>query len=194
MVSARWLFNREVTRQCKGALRLAPTDAKKFDAMVGFDSAAQQDIVRIAARWSSAYTENVFLKQKRIDPYHVGAIFVRKDEWTTFKNALHEGYSDLNPLEISFATALDATGLMWCRNPSRSGYAIPLVSVGSNSNFYPDFLVWKGKDVFALDTTGGHLLMMRRPTAKLLAIAPPKGGSGRLLGSPDLSWQMEAQR
>lgn len=180
MVSARWLFNREVRRQCSGALRLAPTDAKKFDAMVGFDSPAHQDIVQIAAEVVEAYTENVFLKQKRVDPYHVGAIFVRKDDWTTFKNAVHEGYSDLNPLEVSFATALDATGLTWCRNPSRSGYAIPLVSVGPTRNFYPDFLVWKGKDVFALDTTGGHLLA-EKTGRKLLAISPPKRGSGRLL-------------
>jgi type III restriction enzyme len=180
MVSVRWLFNREVTRQCKGALRLAPTDAKKFDAMVGFDSAAQQDIARIAADVVESYTENVFLKQKRIDPYHVGATFVRRDEWTTFKNAVHDGYSDLNSLEISFATVLDETGLTWCRNPSRSGYAIPLISIGSTSNFYPDFLVWKGKDVFALDTTGPHLLI-EKTGKKLLAVAPPKTGGGRLL-------------
>ena len=180
MVSVRWLFSREVTRRLKGALGLAPTDAPKFDALVGFDSPAQQDIARVATEVVESYIENVFLKQKRLDPYHVGATFVRRDEWTKFKNAVHEGYSDLNPLEIAFAKALDATTLTWCRNPSRSGYAIPLISIGSTSNFYPDFLAWKGKDVFALDTTGPHLLL-QKTGQKLLAITPPTSGGGRLL-------------
>jgi len=180
MVSVRWLFNREVARRFKGALGLAPTDAPKFDALIGFGSPAQQDIARIAAEVVDAYVENVFLKQKRVDPYHVAATFVRRDEWTQFKNAVHDGYSDLNPLEISFAKAMDATGLTWCRNPSRSGYAVPLISIGSTSNFYPDFLIWKDKDVFAIDTTGPHLLI-EKTGKKLLAVAPPKTGGGRLL-------------
>lgn len=179
MVSVRWLFNREVTRRVKGALGLAPTDAPKFDALVGFGSPAQQDVARVAAEVVEAYVEGVFLKQKRIDPYEVSGTFVRRDEWTTYKNAVHEGYSDLNPLERAFAAAIDETGLTWCRNPSRSGYAIPLISIGSTSNFYPDFLVWKGKDVFAIDTTGPHLLI-EKTGRKLLAISPPEKRAGRL--------------
>src|ERR1039458_1424721 len=45
---------------------------------------------------------------------------------------------------------------------------------------YPDFLVWKGKDVFALDTTGGHLLK-EKTGRKLLSIEPAKATSGRLI-------------
>ena len=99
----------------------------------------------------------------------------------TFSNALHEGYSGLNEsLELPFARAIDKTGLTWYRNPSRSGYNIPLISVGPTRNFYPDFLVWKGKDVFAIDTTGGHLLK-EKTGRKLLSIEPAKPTSGRLI-------------
>ncbi len=53
-------------------------------------------------------------------------------------------------------------------------------SVGPTRNFYPDFLVWKGKDVFAIDTTGGHLLK-DETGRKLLSILPAKVSGGRLV-------------
>lgn len=179
LVAARWLFQREVLRRFSGALGVAPTDAPKFDAMVGFGSRAQTQIARVAEDVVSAYIENVYLKQKAVDEYVVGPTLVRRDEMETFDNALHEGYSGLNDMEIPFARAIDATGLTWARNPSRSGYNIPLISVGPTRNFYPDFLVWKGKDVFAIDTTGGHLLQ-EKTGRKLLSIAPAKATAGRL--------------
>ncbi len=180
MVSARWLFNREVARRFQGALGLAATDSPKFDAHVGFGSPAHKQIERTAQDVVEAYINNVFLKQKRIDPYEVGDTLVRKDEMVKFKNALHSGYSDLNTLELAFAKALDKTGLTWCRNPSRSGYGIPLISIGSTKSFYPDFLVWKKNNVFAVDTTGGHLLG-EKTGRKLLTIAPPSSKAGRLI-------------
>jgi len=179
LVAARWLFQREVLRRFSGALGVAPTDAPKFDAMVGFGSRAQTQIARVAEDVVNAYIENVYLKQKAVDEYVVGPALVRRDEMETFDNALHEGYSGLNDMEIPFARAIDATGLTWSRNPSRSGYNIPLISVGPTRNFYPDFLVWKGKDVFAIDTTGGHLLQ-EKTGRKLLSIAPAKATAGRL--------------
>lgn len=48
-----------------------------------------------------------------------------------------EGYTDLNKLELAFARALDETGHDWCRNPSRSGYGIPLITLGATRTFYP---------------------------------------------------------
>jgi type III restriction enzyme len=179
LVAARWLFQREVLRRFSGALGVAPTDAPKFDAMVGFGSRAQTQIARVAEDVVNAYIENVYLKQKAVDEYVVGPALVRRDEMETFDNALHEGYSGLNDMEITFARAIDATGLTWYRNPSRSGYNIPLISVGPTRNFYPDFLVWKGKDVFAIDTTGAHLLQ-EKTGRKLLSIAPAKATAGRL--------------
>ena len=180
-VVARWLFQREVMRRFQGALGVAPTDAPKFDARVGFGSRAHKEIERVAEDVVNAYIDNVFLKQKTVDQYVVGPALVRKDEMETFTNALHEGYSDLSEsTEAPFARAIDKTGLTWYRNPSRSGYNIPLISIGPTRNFYPDFLVWKGKDVFALDPTGEHLLK-DKTNRKLLSIEPAKPTSGQLI-------------
>ena len=96
LVVARWLFQREVMRRFQGALGVAPTDAPKFDARVGFGSRAHKQIQRVAEDVVDAYIDNVFLKQKTVDEYVVGPALVRKDEMETFTNALHEGYSGLN--------------------------------------------------------------------------------------------------
>lgn len=181
LVVARWLFQREVMRRFQGALGIAPTDTPKFDAHVGFGSPAHKQIQQVASDVVDAYIDNVYLKQKSVDEYVVGPALVRRDEMETFNNALHEGYSGLNEsLELPFARAIDKTGHPWFRNPSRSGYNIPLISVGPTRNFYPDFLVWKGDDVFAIDTTGGHLLK-DKTGRKLLSIEPAKGAAGRLI-------------
>lgn len=181
LVVARWLFQREVMRRFQGALGVAPTDAPKFDALVGFGSRAHRQIARVAEDVVDAYIENVYLKQKAVDEYIVGSTLIRQDEMEKFQNALHEGYSGLNKtLELPFARAIDKTGLTWYRNPSRSGYNIPLISVGPTRNFYPDFLVWNEDDVFAIDTTGGHLLQ-EKTGRKLLSIEPAKSSNGRLI-------------
>jgi type III restriction enzyme len=180
LVVARWLFQREIMRRFQGALGVAPTDSPKFDAQVGFGSRAHKQIQRVAEDVVNAYIDNVYLKQKSVDQYEVGPVLVQKDGMETFSNAVHAGYSGLNNLEIPFARAIDQTGLTWYRNPSRSGYNIPLITVGPTRNFYPDFLVWKGKDVFAIDTTGGHLLK-DKTGRKLLSIEPANQRAGRLI-------------
>ncbi|HEU0018927.1 MAG TPA: hypothetical protein VFQ14_01420 [Thermoleophilaceae bacterium] len=180
MVSARWIFRREVARRFRDALDVAPTDMPKFDALVGFGSSAHKQIASTAERVVDAYLEGVVLRQRPSDLYEVGPMLVRRHDETLFENSLHVAYSDLNDLEFQFADAIDTKGLSWCRNPSQSGYHIPLVSLGRTRNFYPDFLVWKDDDVFALDTTGGHLLH-EKAGRKLLAIAPPNRGGGRLI-------------
>jgi type III restriction enzyme len=83
-------------------------------------------------------------------------------------------------MELSFARVLDSTGNPWARNPARTGYPIPLVSLGSTQTFYPDFLVWKGQDVFAVETKGAHLLK-EAAARKLLNIRAPRGAATRLL-------------
>jgi type III restriction enzyme len=178
-VSARWIFQREVMRRFPGALGIAPTDDPKFDALIGFNSSAYHQVIKAAHEVVDTYIDRVMLKQKRIDPYRVGPVLVRPDDVIKFTNSAHDGYSDLNKLEIAFARALDRTGYDWCRNPSRSGYGIPLITLGATRTFYPDFLVWVDDDVYALDTTAPHLLA-EKTGRKLLAIAPPRGESGRL--------------
>lgn len=178
-VSARWIFQREVIRRFPGALGVAPTDAPKFDALIGFNSSAYTQAISVADDVVDAYIDNVVLKQKRVDPYRVGPVLLRPDLVIEYDNSVHQGYSDLNKLEQPFAKALDHTGHTWCRNPSRSGYGIPLISLGATRTFYPDFLVWVDDDVYALDTTAPHLLA-DKTGRKLLAVAPPQGEAGLL--------------
>ncbi len=179
VVSARWLFTREVRRLFQNALGIAPTNDPKFDAMVGVGSAAHAHIQTLARDVVGQYLTNVYLKQRGPDPYVVGPILVRDDEAESFKHAVHERYDGLNDFERRFAEALDRTGKTWARNPSRTGYGIPLISPGTTSSFYPDFLVWDGPNVFAVDTTGGHLVP-DKAARKLLAISAPDGAKQRI--------------
>lgn len=180
LVSARWVFQREVRRRYHGALQVASTADPKFDARVGVGSKAYLHVAQIAERTVDAYLDNVELVMKRLDPYVVGSMLVKPDSVQKFTNSLHAGYDGLNGFELDCALVLDKTGLRWCRNPSRTGYGIPLITIGSTSTFYPDFLVWKHSTVFAIDTKGGHVL--HEATArKLLRIEPPSGSKKRLL-------------
>ncbi len=174
LVSARWIFVREVKRRYAKALQVASTADRKFDARIGLGSPAYDHIVSTADRVVDAYLENVSLAQVKVDPYTVGPLLMLKEEVELFDHAIHAGYDRLNPLERSFAKAVDDTGLDWCRNPPRSGYGIPLISIGATSNFYPDFLIWRGDEVLAVDTKGEHLLL-EASGRKLLSIRPAGG-------------------
>lgn len=180
VVSARWLFTREVRRLFQNALGVAPTSEPKFDALIGIGSAAHAHVQTLARQVVDAYFDNVYLKQRRPDPYVVGSQLVRTDEMTTYQHSLHEGYDALNTLERAFAAELDKSGLPWVRNPARSGYGIPLITPGTTSTFYPDFLVWQGDTVVAVDTTGGHLLP-DKTARKLLTIHTPAGATSRVV-------------
>jgi type III restriction enzyme len=182
-VLARWLFAREVARIHKGALGVAVTskaDGKptKFDAKVGFSSAAASHIADVARKVGNAFVDQVYLKLRGPNPYEVGPVLVDPAGVESFKNAIHKGYDDLNPLESDFAHAVDQTKLTWCRNPSRSGYSIPLPQSGKTFNFFPDFLIWKGEDVYAIDTKGSHL--HGDAARKLVSIKPANGSTRRV--------------
>jgi type III restriction enzyme len=174
LVSARWIFLRDVKRLFSRALEVANTAHEKFDARIGLGSPAYQHITDVAHKVVEVYGKNVALTQRKVDPYTVGPILAREDEVEPFKHSIHEGYDGLNDLERDFAQALDKTGLDWCRNPPRSGYGIPLITPGSTTTFYPDFLVWKDDVVLAVDTKGAHLLL-EAAGRKLLTIRIPRG-------------------
>jgi type III restriction enzyme len=162
MVLARWLFSREVRRVHHGALGLALTSDKNgqptaFDARVGLGSRAAQHISDVAKKVGEAYIENVYLKLTKPNPYVVGPMLMQLDEIVTFKNAVHGGYDGLNSFEKEVANGLDRTGLIWARNPSRSGYRIPLTESGRTQDFFPDFLVWEEDQVFAVEVKGAYL-------------------------------------
>jgi type III restriction enzyme len=171
-VSARWVFQTTVRRQFPLALEVTRSDDPKFDARIELGSPADELIRKTASDVVATYLENVVLKQRAHNPYVVGEVFVDPSTAKPFNNSLHGAYSGLNKtLELPFAEELDALGVTWCRNPSRSGFGIPLLSLGQSKTFYPDFLVWKGNNVFALDTKGEHILESELGR-KLLAIAP----------------------
>lgn len=76
-----------------------------------------------------------------------------------FNNALHPEYNGLNPFEVKVAEALDTLGMEWCRNPSKTGYSIPIAEIGEGTtNFYPDFLLWSPSCLWAIDPKGAHLV------------------------------------
>ncbi|MBF6555938.1 MAG: hypothetical protein IVW52_07135 [Acidimicrobiales bacterium] len=178
-VLARWIFQREVRKRHPGALGVAPTSDAKFDAEIGLGSNAEAHVVTVAEKVVDTFLDQVEIIQKPRDPYVVGPQLARPDSFVTFKNAIHEGYDGLNTLELAFAHELDKQGAPWGRNPSRTGYRIPLATMGPTAFFYPDFIVWSGKDVFVIDTKGGHLLA-EAATRKLLWIEAPRKTTERL--------------
>jgi type III restriction enzyme len=179
-VSARWIFHREVKRQFVRALEVASTASDRFDARVGLGSPAYEHVSDVAHKVVDCYVKNVSLVQRKVDPYVVGPFLGSEDEIEVFENALHEGYDGLNNVEREFARAIDKTGTVWSRNPSRTGYGIPLITLGSTTTFYPDFLIWHNGNVLAVDTKGAHLLL-EAAGRKLLNIRPHKDISTRLL-------------
>jgi type III restriction enzyme len=173
--SARWVFHREVQRQFKEALGVVNLAEPKLDAIVGIGSPAYKHVTDLAGDVVSAYVKGVRLVQRKSNPYKVGPVLARPDEVVLYKNAVHDGYAGLNSIEEPFAEALDKVNLVWARNPPRTGYGIPLITVGPTSNFYPDFLIWTPERVLCVDTKGPQLVdsTARR---KLLSIKPSAEG------------------
>ncbi len=180
LVSARWIFTREVKRQFVRALEVASTAGDKFNARVGLGSKAFSHVADVAHSVVNTYLKNVSLVQRKADPYTVGPVLAREEDVEKFNNAVHEGYDGLNPIEREFAQEIDKTGDVWCRNPPRTGYGIPLITLGATNTFYPDFLVWHNGDVLAVDTKGEHLLV-EAAGRKLLNVRPHKDVSTELL-------------
>ena len=76
-----------------------------------------------------------------------------------FNHGLHAEYNGFNTFEIKVAEALDTLGMQWCRNPAKTGYGIPIPVIGEGTiNFYPDFLLWSEKCLWAIDPKGAHLI------------------------------------
>jgi type III restriction enzyme len=152
------LFPSHGDRQ-RSPINLCDIEDPKFDALVEYNSRAADHIREQAQKIVEAYVEHSTIVQNALDhPYVVSSIAVDESKVVRFKNALHEGYSDLNTFERSFAEAIDRTRRVWCRNPSQGGFTIPLLDRGNTRNFSPDFLVWVDGRVVAIDTKGDHLI------------------------------------
>lgn len=158
-VLARWIFVRNVRALYPAAQGAVPTHDPRFDAEIGVGSAAEASIRSLAAKVVDAFIEHAVVEQSPVEGDAVGPVVARRSDVVPYANALHGGYAGLNGFEAEFARSLEEIDdCVWYRNPSQSGFRIPLVSLGRTRNFFPDFLVWHGGSVFAVDTKGEHLV------------------------------------
>lgn len=173
-VTARWFIRREIQSLYPEVIKSIDWADRKFDARIEITSPAAIALREAAEKFVDIYLENSALVFEEGNPYQVPTIFVNPKKQISFKHALHKGYSDFNPLEEAFARALDDAKHPWMRNPTNGGFKIPLLDRGDTRNFFPDFLVWDQKTVFALDTKGDLLIDMDAGR-KLLDIRDEKG-------------------
>lgn len=168
-VVARWLMRRAVQGFYADVVKTIDWADKKFDARIELTSRAADQIKRDAKRLVDLFLDGSELALEAENPYVVGSIAVNPAKFHEFENAVHEGYSDLNAFELEVARAIDGLGLEWVRNPSSGGFSIPLLQHEEPHRFFPDFLVWKGNRVFAIDPKGDHLVR-EAATSKLFEI------------------------
>lgn len=179
-ITARTVLKREINCRFPSASKVIDLTDKKFNALIGFGSQAYKYLAEKANEIINVYLNEVELKQSEGETIPIPPISLYSKEYRFFDNSIHEKYSGLNGLEEEFAKELDKLNFPWCRNPSRSGYGIPLLTEGSSKTFYPDFLVWKDDKVIAIDTTGEHLLTDKL-SRKLLFISPALNAKQKLV-------------
>lgn len=156
-VRLRWLVNTAIRARSNRALAVTDLKDAKFDIQVQTQSNADKAADKIAKEIVEAYFERAELVYESSNEFEFGAMRVAANA-QSYSNALYEKYSGLNKPERDFANALDETGQLWHRNPVAGGFHIPLLSEGDTASFYPDFIVWKGKSIFCIDTKGKHLI------------------------------------
>ncbi len=157
-VRLRWLLSLAVRSHAPRANTIVDLKDPKFDVRVQVRSNAEVNVKALASNIATAYFDFSELIYEEDDAFVFPPMRVVKEGAHKFQNSLYPLYGKMNGEELAFAKALDAVGVTWHRNPSSGGFSIPLLSPGDTANFYPDFLAWKGKMVFALDTKGKHLL------------------------------------
>ncbi|MCF8839703.1 DEAD/DEAH box helicase family protein [Xanthomonas campestris pv. campestris] len=156
-VRLRWLVSNAIRGRSRAALAVVDLKASKFDVRVEAGSNAAAAADSLAREVVSAYYQLTSLVYESELEFTFSTIRIPKKA-QAFDNGLYARYAGLNKFETPFAAALDKAGFTWHRNPSNGGFRIPLLSEGDSASFSPDFLVWKGKLVFCLDTKGAHLL------------------------------------
>lgn len=156
-VRLRWLVTSAVKSRSSRVLSVVDLKGPKFDVRVQAQSAADRNAEKLARELVAAYYEYSDLFYESLNEFKFGALRVPHAA-PSFTNGLYERYAGFNKFELPFAVELDKNGCIWHRNPSSGGFHIPLLSEGDTAAFYPDFIAWRGKNVFCLDTKGGHLL------------------------------------
>ena len=152
-----WLIELRLREKSSHFKKFTKTNTKEFDKLVSLGSRYDEAINTTAINVFSDLINGANLDYMSDNKFIFEKMRVNEKTMKKFNNSLYEGYSGLNKFEILFATALDKVGYIWHRNPSQSGYKVPLLDNGDTQNFYMDFLVWKNDLVFSLDTKGSHL-------------------------------------
>lgn len=173
-VLARWILRRGIQCLYPEVVKTVDWANPKFDARLEITSTAAIALRERAEALVDAYLLNSDLAFEEENPYVVGPVITNPAKLEIFKNAMHEGYSDISQSELPFARALDDLGILWVRNPSNGGFSIPLLQKGDNRNFFPDFLVPKDGFIFAIDPKGAHLIG-KDAGHKLMDIRDEKG-------------------
>jgi type III restriction enzyme len=168
-------------KDCVNAIHPDLFRGKAFAQLSCHGSQAQDELTTLAANIVDHFEDRVGYQDDpdpdratwKIDEYRP-----RGKDMVSFDRAAHAEYAkaDFNNDELPFARALDRVrGVTWVRNPPTSqGFGVPLPKkVGDSSTFYPDFLVWKKDDCWAVDTTGRHLLD-EKVRGKLVALETPR--------------------
>jgi len=157
-VTARWILRRAIQSMHPEPVKTIDWADARLDASIEITSRAATELRQKAEQLVDLWLEYSDLSFEESNPYRVGSVFVKPDKITNFCNSLHEGYSDLNPLELEIAKEIDSTGYVWVRNPQNGGFSIPLLTRGDTRNFFPDFLVWKDETLIVIDPKGAHLI------------------------------------
>ena len=93
MVSARWIFKRELEKLAKGATTLCDYSMPKFDALIEYSSNAATHIKDYAKKIADVYRSKSKIVQNSLDTTEVGEVFVGT-KYYEFKNSVHPRYSD----------------------------------------------------------------------------------------------------
>lgn len=172
----------QLNRACSNALHPDIFIGEAYQQLSCQGSIAQQKLVKLAGEVADYYENRAEYEQ---DPdsdnswWRVGEHRPRSRDMISFNWSGHSKYSrnDFNNDELEFANALDRMRKgIWIRNVAvpELGYGIPLpAKVGDSSTFYPDFLWWIGKQCWAIDTTGAHLIS-EKVRGKLFSLEKPK--------------------
>jgi len=176
-VMVRWILRRSIQALYPEVIKSIDWSDPRFDATVEITSPAHGALKTSADRLVDIFLDLSDLTFERENQYTVGPVLLDSSvKPYSFKRAVHKAYTDLNSTELGFAQAIDHLDppVIWARNPSNGGFSIPLLEKGTSRRFFPDFLVWTGKLIFALDPKGDQLIA-KDAGRKLLDISDEKG-------------------
>lgn len=167
------------SKNCINGMHPGIFSNQKLDKGACYKSKALEhyhDVALEVVREYEAHVQLTKFSDKSEQEYTVDSFQPSGEVSRPFNNAGHPAYdsTSFRPDELEFAKALDKfPKYVWVRNKDRLDYGIPLcIKSGSSSTFYPDFLWWVKKSVWAIDPTGQFILEEKIRT-KLLAVPLP---------------------